>query len=269
MKIRPARRENIPRILEIYAAARGYMAAHGNPTQWGSDYPPRGLLEADLAQGNLYTVEDGSGIHAAFALVPGADPTYTRIDGGAWLSDSAYMTLHRVASDGRVHGVFREIVDFSSRNHPHLRIDTHEDNAGMRRLIAQSGFRERGRIYVRDGSPRIAYERIGYGTENTLTVTVDRPLGSCHPNHADLVYPVNYGYLPGFMAPDGEEQDAYIVGISEPVQTFTGKLTAVVHRFDDVEEKWVIAPEGMTLSREEIEEQVHFQEQYFHTEIRI
>ena len=104
---------------------------------------------------------------------------------------------------------------------------------------------------------------------DTITVVVDRPLGSRHPNHADLIYPVNYGYIAGLMAPDGEEQDAYILGVTEPVQTFTGRLIAVIHRLDDVEEKWVIAPEGLKLSREEIEEQVRFQEQYFHTEIRI
>ena len=245
------------------------MTAHGNPTQWQAGFPPRSLLEADLARGELYTLRDGAGIHAAFALVSGADPTYARIDGGVWLSDSAYKTLHRVASDGQVHGIFREIVDFASRNHPHLRIDTHADNATMRRLILRSGFRERGTIYVRGGQPRIAYERIGYGIENLLTVTVDRPLGSRHPNHADIVYPVNYGYLPGLMAPDGEEQDAYILGVSEPVRTFTGALAAVIHRFDDVEEKWVVTPKGAALSRAEIEARVRFQEQYFHTEIRL
>ena len=65
------------------------------------------------------------------------------------------------------------------------------------------------------------------------------------------------------MAPDGEEQDAYILGISEPVKEFTGRVIAIIHRFDDIEEKWVVAPEGMNLSGEEIEKQVHFQEQYF------
>ena len=97
----------------------------------------------------------------------------------------------------------------------------------------------------------------------TVTVTVDRPLGSCHPNHPDLYYPINYGYIEGIMAPDGEEQDAYILGMDVPVETFTGTVIAVIHRNDDVEEKWVVAPEGMTFSKEEIEATVHFQEQYF------
>lgn len=98
---------------------------------------------------------------------------------------------------------------------------------------------------------------------------VDRPLGSCHPRHRDICYPVNYGYIPGVMAPDGEEQDAYILGVSEPVQEFSGKVIAVIHRFDDVEEKWVVTPEGMSFTKEEIMAQVAFQEQYFRTEIRM
>ena len=102
-----------------------------------------------------------------------------------------------------------------------------------------------------------------------VTVTVDRPLGSYHPKHKDIYYPVNYGYVAGIMAPDGEEQDAYILGVDEPVAEFTGRVIAIIHRFDDVEEKWVVAPEHVSFSKEEIMEQVWFQEQYFKTEIRM
>lgn len=101
----------------------------------------------------------------------------------------------------------------------------------------------------------------------TVTVTVDRPLGSYHPEHADMYYPINYGYIEGIIAPDGEEQDAYILGIDTPVKQFTGKIIAIIHRFDDVEEKWVVAPDGMCFSRDEIAEAVRFQEQYFQSEI--
>ncbi len=101
----------------------------------------------------------------------------------------------------------------------------------------------------------------------TVTVTVDRPLGSYHPEHADMRYPVNYGYIKGITAPDGEEQDAYILGIDKPVENFTGRIIAVVKRNDDVEEKWVCAPDGMTFTKEEIAKKLHFQEQYFDSEI--
>lgn len=100
-----------------------------------------------------------------------------------------------------------------------------------------------------------------------VTVTVDRPLGSSHPDYPDMIYPVNYGYVAGVMAPDGEEQDAYILGIDTPVKTFTGKIIAVVHRSDDVEEKWVVCPEGQSFSKEDIALLIHFQEKYFHSEI--
>ena len=104
---------------------------------------------------------------------------------------------------------------------------------------------------------------------STVRVIVDRPLGSVHPKHKDIVYAVYYGYIPGVMAADGEEQDAYILGVKEPLEEFEGRVIAIVHRFDDVEEKWVVAPENVTFTKEEIAAQVAFQEQYFHTEIRM
>ena len=101
----------------------------------------------------------------------------------------------------------------------------------------------------------------------TVTVTIDRPLGSRHPRYPDLLYPINYGYIAGIMGGDGEEQDAYLLGVSEPVKAFTGKVIAIIHRTDDVEDKWVVCPEGQTFTKEEILAQVHFQEQYFQSEI--
>lgn len=103
----------------------------------------------------------------------------------------------------------------------------------------------------------------------SVKVTVDRPLGSYHPEHKDLNYPINYGFVEGIPAPDGEEQDAYVLGVQEAVSEFTGRVIAIIHRKDDVEEKWVIAPEGMSFSEQEIMEQVHFQEQYFQSEVRM
>ncbi len=99
--------------------------------------------------------------------------------------------------------------------------------------------------------------------KKTVKVIVDRPLGSCHPEHKDIVYPVNYGYIEDVIAPDGEEQDAYILGVDVPVNEFTGNVIAVIHRFDDIEQKWVVAPENITFTAEEIAEKVRFQEQYF------
>ena len=101
----------------------------------------------------------------------------------------------------------------------------------------------------------------------TVTVIIDRPLGSFHPVHKNIFYSVNYGYIDGIIAPDGEEQDAYVLGVSEPVREFTGRIIAVIKRLNDVEEKWVVAPEDMRFTKSEILEKVEFQEKYFDIEI--
>ena len=96
-----------------------------------------------------------------------------------------------------------------------------------------------------------------------ITARIDRPLGSAHPRHPDMIYPVNYGEVVGVPAPDGDWQDAYVLGVDEPLTAFTGRRIAVIHRRDDVETKWVLAPEGTSFTAEEILSAVHFQEQYF------
>ena len=93
-----------------------------------------------------------------------------------------------------------------------------------------------------------------------VTVVVDRPVGY---RHGELTYPINYGYLPGVMAGDGEEQDAYILGVAEPLTEFTGRVVGAVCRRDDFEDKLVVAPVGQTYHQGQIMEAVQFQEQYF------
>ena len=100
-----------------------------------------------------------------------------------------------------------------------------------------------------------------------VTVTIDRPLGSYHPNYPDMYYPVNYGYVDGIMSADGEYQDAYVLGVDVPVKSFSGVIIAIVHRDDDVEEKWVVAPEGVNFTAEEIMEQISFTEKYYRSHI--
>ena len=93
-RIRKATPEDLPALLEIYEKARAYMARTGNPRQWGSTNPPRKLLEDDIRLGFLYLHETDTGRpYGAFTLLPGADPTYGRIEGGAWRSDAPYCTI--------------------------------------------------------------------------------------------------------------------------------------------------------------------------------
>ncbi len=111
-----------------------------------------------------------------------------------------------------------------------------------------------------DWRERKTHEMLG----QTVTVLVDRPIGY---RHGDIVYPVNYGYLPGVMAGDGEEQDAYILGVEKPVERFAGTVVGVIRRHDDCEDKLVVAPEGKRYHQGEIAQAVHFVEQYFRSTI--
>lgn len=95
-----------------------------------------------------------------------------------------------------------------------------------------------------------------------IDVKIDRPLGSVHPKHG-FVYEVNYGYLPGTKAPDGEEIDAYVLGIGKPINEITGICIAIIHRTDDDDDKLVVTPDGKDFSDEEIEKLVEFQEKWF------
>ena len=97
----------------------------------------------------------------------------------------------------------------------------------------------------------------------TVTGTIDRPLGSTHPKHADMIYPINYGYVDGIFAGDGAEQDVYVFGTDKPIQKFTGKVIAVYHRFDDVEDKWIVSLDGKDIPDDRILGDISFQEQFF------
>ena len=157
-QVRQARDSDLARILEIYDYARDFMAKTGNPNQWGKTNPPRKTLEADISAGNLYVVEDEQ-IRGAFALFSEPDPTYAYIEDGSWLSDASYATIHRVAADGSG-GVFSVVLRFVEQRNPHVRIDTHHDNKVMQHILAKYGFSRRGIIYLTNGDPRIAYEKV-------------------------------------------------------------------------------------------------------------
>lgn len=159
LAVRAATPADLPCLDALYRSARAFMAASGNPTQWGTDRPTRAQLEGDIARGQLWLVCRDGVPHGAFALVPGQDPTYRVID-GAWQSDAPYLTIHRLAGDGICHGIFAAAVAFAAGRCPHLRIDTHADNRPMRNHIAGAGFVYCGIIRVEDGSPRLAYERL-------------------------------------------------------------------------------------------------------------
>jgi len=156
-EVRHAVTTDMPRIEEIYADARRFMAEHGNPSQWGTTYPLREWLEIDIQENALYVITDSKGIHGVFFFEIGDDPTYAEIYDGAWMDNSPYGTIHRIAGDGSG-GTLAAAVAFCRQCISHLRIDTHADNYVMQKAIVKQGFQKCGTIYVEDGTPRIAYE---------------------------------------------------------------------------------------------------------------
>ena len=100
----------------------------------------------------------------------------------------------------------------------------------------------------------------------TVTVKMDRPLGTIHPKHG-FVYEVNYGYIPGTISGDGEELDAYVLGVHKPLDTFEGEVIAIIHRTNDDDDKLVVMEKGRTYSDEQIRALTEFQEQWFKHEI--
>ena len=162
--VRNAQWEDLPRIEEIYACARRFMADTGNPNQWGKTNPPVEQLKKDIENQLLFVITEGSDIHGVFYFYIGEDPTYLEIEGGTWRSATPYGTIHRIAGDGSG-GILKTAVGFCEKQIGHLRIDTHHDNRVMQKAVEKVGFSGRGIIYIADGSPRIAYDRINVEEE--------------------------------------------------------------------------------------------------------
>ncbi|MBR2860506.1 MAG: N-acetyltransferase [Clostridia bacterium] len=158
LNISLAKEEQIDEIMSVYAFARGFMAQTGNPNQWGKTYPEKETLLEDVRNNRLYTVNSGGEIVGAFMFYVGIEPTY-KIIRGAWQNDEEYGVIHRVASGGKVKGVFSALLDFCLTKTNHLRIDTHQDNVVMQSVLAKHGFTKCGIIYLANGDERIAYEK--------------------------------------------------------------------------------------------------------------
>ena len=159
MTIRQAQMRDLDRILQIYADARAFMRANGNPDQWGENYPPETMIREDVATGNSYVCADGEEILGVFYYGEGEDPTYTVIEDGAWLNDEPYGVIHRIAVAARGRGVAAACFDFGVAQCGNLKIDTHADNLPMQKSLEKNGFVRCGTIYVADGSARIAYQK--------------------------------------------------------------------------------------------------------------
>ena len=161
MEIRKVQKGDLNAVLKVYETAREYMRQSGNPNQWGTDKPKKELLESDIEKGELFAgVNDDGDIAFVFAFILGDDPTYSYIENGQWLSDEPYGTIHRIASNGTVKGIVKLATEYCGKTIENLRIDTHEDNKTMQHVLEKLGFTKCGIIYIEDGTPRIAYQRL-------------------------------------------------------------------------------------------------------------
>lgn len=157
--IRPATFEDLPEILRIYEDARAFMRQTGNPNQWWDYHPAESVLRDDIPKGQLYVCERDGQIGAAFAYIQGVDPTYLEIDGPGWLNDEPYGVIHRIAVAHRGQGLIASIFDWALERCNNLRIDTHVDNAPMRRALEKYGFTYCGIIHIFNGDERIAFHK--------------------------------------------------------------------------------------------------------------
>lgn len=163
MEIRNALREDLPEILDLYAQARTFMVATGNPRQWAArGWPPVELVEQDIARGKCYVCRGQEGLLAVFYYDFGLDidPCYARIEEGSWGSGGPYGVVHRIAARAGS-GAGKMCINWAFAQCGHLRIDTHGDNLVMQRTLEKLGFTRRGIISVaEDNDPRIAFDKI-------------------------------------------------------------------------------------------------------------
>lgn len=156
--IRKANKKDIDVIMAIYQKAKKFMRESGNPNQWNSNYPQRELILNDIKNENFYILCDEMNIpHAVFYFSLGKDPTYKVIKNGKWLNENTYGVIHRIASDGYLHGVLKECVCYCKNFSNNLRIDTHNDNKVMQHTLEKIGFIRCGMINLLNGDERIAY----------------------------------------------------------------------------------------------------------------
>ena len=149
----------LPQIMKLYEQARVFMAQNGNPDQWGTAYPTEEMIRQDILNGKSYVNLEGDRIRAVFYFAVEQDSTYGYID-GAWRNDAPYGVIHRIAVGDSGKGVAAECFAFAEAFCENLRIDTHEKNIPMQRCLAKNGFTRCGVIYLEDGDPRIAYQKV-------------------------------------------------------------------------------------------------------------
>lgn len=160
MEIRHAAPADLPDLLALFDAARRFMAQNGNPHQWGSRFPTKEMLEADISARRSYICEDEGRLAAAFCFTTEGEPTYRVIREGAWLDDAPYGVVHRIAAAEHGRGAAAFCLEWCLARCGNIRIDTHRDNQPMQRLLARLGYTFCGLIDLENGrGERLAYQK--------------------------------------------------------------------------------------------------------------
>lgn len=169
MEIRRSGFGDVLALVDLFDEARGTIALLGID-QWQDGYPTRQIIEEDIALGLSYCIVIDGEVCGTFVLVDDGEPTYDKIYEGHWLTgdnSKDYVAIHRVAVSVKMRGkgISTALIDYAREyalalGRSALRIDTHEGNAVMRRMLEKHGFEYCGVIYLENGDPRVAYERV-------------------------------------------------------------------------------------------------------------
>ncbi len=159
MEIRLAKREELPRLMELYDAARAFMRSRGNTVQWVGGYPSREIVAAGIEAGEQFVCVSEGSIAATFWFAVAPEPTYAEIE-GVWLDNAPYGVVHRLASDGSVKGVGARCLEWCLERCGNIRVDTHADNTVMQNILQRLGYTRCGVIFIADGTPRDAFQKI-------------------------------------------------------------------------------------------------------------
>lgn len=162
MEIRPTTIDDLEQVMPVFEQAKRFMRQHGNLHQWTGGYPSCEIIQADMeAASSFVCLDDEGAIVGTFCFRYGVapEPTYATIYDGAWLNDKPYGVIHRIASAGRMGGIFAAALDYCWGHVDNIRIDTHRDNRVMQELLVRHGFSRCGIIYLANGDERIAFQR--------------------------------------------------------------------------------------------------------------
>ena len=190
--VRPAVKAEVPRILELIAHSRSIMRTNGNYAQWDG-YPGADLIGSDIERGIGHAITSDGVIVGYFALLLEPEPTYAYIEDGLWLDDTTpYGTIHRLSCAPNVHGIARCAFAWSETRCASIRVDTHKNNHIMLHIIQGLGYSRCGVVYMRDGTPREAFQKMLYPMVNAgLKRYVEREILPRY-NHFDQAHRLDH-----------------------------------------------------------------------------